>query len=61
MVLTQPVLETGRSPSWQGKQVAGLALPGGWNLPCDHDVHCVAVAEEFTWQEAQSPRAGPAV
>ena len=30
-------------------------------MPCDHDVHCVAAAEGFTWQETQSVRAGPRV
>ena len=51
MVLVHPVVEVGRWPSWQGRQVVGLALPARWVRPPDQAVVLLA------WQAAQSPLA----
>src|SRR6059036_319160 len=33
VLLAQPVVDVGRSPWWQGRQLDGVALPARWNLP----------------------------
>ncbi len=45
----------GRSPSWQGRQVAGVGSPARWNRALDHELHCVT--PPFRWHDVQSPSA----
>src|SRR5437762_14065714 len=44
VVLIQPVVDVGRSDAWHGRQVFGVALPGGWNFARAQDAPFIAAA-----------------